>query len=116
MHTDLAEQQGFTAFAPRGSKLRSHCRLDGNEQQSTGLLQLTVRIPIDVKNPNTPNGVLGFLAEEKGFETLRSVHRRAGERQQSTGLLHLMVQIPSTIKKEHIPMGCVLFYGGGEGI
>ena len=33
--------------------------------------------PIDVKNPNTPEGVLGFLAEMEGFEPPHALRRLA---------------------------------------
>ena len=53
-------------------------RRAGNEQQSTGLLHLDgFKSPIDVKNPNTPEGVLGFLAEMEGFEPPHALRRLA---------------------------------------
>ena len=36
-----------------------------------------VQIPINVKNPNTPEGVFGFLAEMEGFEPPHALRRLA---------------------------------------
>ena len=48
------------------------------EQQSTGLLYLNEsKSPIDVKNPDTPQGVSGFLAEMEGFEPPHALRRLA---------------------------------------
>ena len=45
---------------------------------STGHLHLDwFKSRIDVKNPNTPFGVLGFLAEMEGFEPPHALRRLA---------------------------------------
>ena len=73
----LAEMEGFDCHSAL-QNVWSHFRQAENEQSSTGTLHSNgFKSPIDVKNPNTPKGVFGFLAEMEGFEPPHALRRLA---------------------------------------